>query len=133
LTRSRARRRIAAGGAGLAVLAITVGCSGSSLTIDVGAPESRGVGLAASGTLLDGEVASGHACFWVTLASGEVVSLVWPPGSTAKDGPLRVVDSSGTTIAKVGDSVAYYGGHGLDGPGCHGADRRFLVETVGLD
>ncbi|MCE1178334.1 MAG: hypothetical protein LWW86_04805 [Micrococcales bacterium] len=107
---------------GLAALALVGGCgsgdeagSGESttaepvLTLDTADAEGgRTAALEPDGVLM-ATIDGGKACFWVATPEGEV-SLVWPKGSKAYYGAIRVVDKAGKVIATEGDSGKSYGG-----------------------
>lgn len=59
---------------------------------------------------LEGDVKDGKACFWVAAEGGSTHSIVWPAGSQARIDPLRVVDTDGAEVAKVGDRALVIGG-----------------------
>jgi len=105
-------------------------CSRSApLTLDTSVASARSAALVADGQI-QGEVANGHACFWITTPDGATVSLVWPEGSTARDNPLRVEDDRGRIIAAVGDDPSRLSGHPSDEPGCATESTRFILGPI---
>lgn len=115
------------------VLGLTTGCSDSGpLGLDVSAASggTRGATLEGIGPL-QGSVVGGKACFWVSFADGTTTSLVWPHGSVAKEGPLRVEDATGRVLATVGDAnVAFTGMPARDQGGCHPGSTVFYAGDV---
>jgi hypothetical protein len=75
-------------------------------------------------------VINGHACFWLTVVSGNTVSLIWPEGSVARDKPLRVEDKSGRTIARVGGDPSALGGNSSMNAGCHPGSIQFFLGAI---
>ena len=117
---------------GLLVTSIS-GCSdGGSLGLDVSSASSGTRGAALDGIgALQGSVIDGKACFWVTVADGSTISLVWPAGSVAKDDPLRVEDATGKVLATVGDTNLLFAGMpGTRERGCHPGSSVFYAGEV---
>ena len=61
--------------------------------------------------LLQGVLRSDGRCFWVGARAGAHTPVIWPHGYTARTRPLRVLDSKGHVVGRVGDTV-YLGGGG---------------------
>lgn len=100
------------------------------LGLDVSAGGSaRAAGLDTS-DVLQGEVVNGKACFWITTRDGRELTLVWPPGSVAKENPLRVEDRTGNVLAAVGTRGTQISGHPEPGAGCRPGSARFVVGDV---
>jgi hypothetical protein len=71
------------------------------------------------------------ACFYFNNGLGPL-TLIWPSGVSARANPLRVVDSRGQLIARVGDHVTFGGGLspepvGSPELGCGKAQQDWLV------
>lgn len=118
--------------------ALVCGCSGpAQLGLDTAQVSAGGtgigIGFGSAEMIYRGEVANGSLCMWVETSTGEQVSLRWPKGYVAKQDPLRVEDSSGRTVARVGDHLTgREGGSPLAETGCHqGAASTFLLTTGG--
>lgn len=126
---TRWSRALAAVGLALAVL--PVGCFSDSSTLTLDTSDIASIRLA--GLIVDplqGEVKDGHACFWVSDPAGWSASLIWPPGTVAKDDPLRVEDGRGHVLATVGDTIKGWGGNTVDGEGCHEGSERFYLRAI---
>ncbi|MGL5857955.1 MAG: hypothetical protein ACRC35_06045 [Angustibacter sp.] len=124
--------------AGVITMSSLTGCTDDPaeapqpLAVDVtSAPAgaSRGAALNFRGAL-DGRVAGGRACLWVTAPDGTAISLVWPAGSTARPDPLRVLAPDGTVLATVGDRQLPAAGYPDPAPGCHGGGTTFVIGAV---
>ena len=76
------------------------------------AGSARGAALTADSDL-HGEVVDGRACFWVVTDNGAEVTLVWPPGSVAREDPLRIENSAGQVVLSdtLADHVGVCGRH----------------------
>lgn len=108
------------------------GCTSSADTLGLDtstAGSARSAALNAAGPL-QGEVIHGRACFWVTTDSGAEVALVWPPGSVARENPLRVESSTGELVAESGTSTSSLSGNPDEGAGCRPGSTRFIVGPV---
>ena len=125
------RRTRALVGIGLSLMFIPLGCSSDSSALTLDTSETASLRLA--GLIVDplhGEVKDGHACFWVSGTEGWSTSLIWPPGTVAKDNPLRVEDGHGNVLATVGETIEGWGGNSTDGEGCHEGSERFYLRAI---
>lgn len=112
-------------------------CSSPELGLDTApagpeASSSFEIGFGAPEMTYAGEVRDGKLCIWVDTGAGNLVAVRWPAGSVAKRDPLRVEDSSGKTLARVGDHLTgQEGGTSLEKPGCHpGSTSTFLLSEL---
>jgi len=109
------------------------GCSPSSseaLMLDTSpAGSARGAALTADSEL-HGEVVDGRACFWVVTDNGAEVTLVWPPGSVAREDPLRIENSAGQVVATAGASARSMSGNPDQSSGCRPGSTRFIVGSI---
>ncbi|WP_150250269.1 hypothetical protein [Nocardiopsis deserti] len=96
---------------------LALGCSNATDELEVlstGTGADEGHGEAQLAGTLSGTAAEGLACFTVTAEDGHRYLVSWPEGYSALDGPLRLLDENGTTVAADGDSVVLVGGTGSD-------------------
>lgn len=90
--------------------------------------------LVSDGRLYSEDLDDGSgACFWFVSSTGSVVSLRWPDGWRAEAKPLRVLDSSGATVATTFQEGLGFTGHyeaGRTGCAPSGLSRSFVVSKV---
>lgn len=102
--------------------------SGDSLTLDVAqTAAAHSMEITAPGPLLS-RVLDERACFWFVAVDGTEVSIIWPPGSSARIDPLRIVNRDGHVIATTGQAGLSFSGSFLEGrAGCLGPQSQTFV------
>jgi hypothetical protein len=70
--------------------------------------------------------------------AGRHIDVAWPPGFSAavRDGSIVLIDASGQTIAKLGDTVVLGGGYvppsAAHATSCTGSERVFAASSLRL-
>jgi hypothetical protein len=99
------------------------------LTVQLGPVRNMAARL--QGTLTVDETAH---CLVVDKA-GRHIDVAWPPGSSVaiRDGSIALIDASGQTVAKLGDTVTLAGGYvppsAAHTTSCTGSERIFAVAS----
>lgn len=72
-------------------------------------------------------------CVWIEQNGGELASVLWPPGWTARFEPLELLDAAGAVVATEGDRLQLTGSGastGEDWTGCDVTDYVFATNSA---
>jgi hypothetical protein len=78
--------------------------------------------------ILEGGRVGEFDCFWLVDASGKRTDVMYPTGWEPKSNPVRLLDPSGTVVARRGDRLLITGPEGIGESVC--SPNVFAADTV---